>query len=467
MQTKAMMGIFAFTFVLGTVGCAHSSQKLQTREQIKKIRMEQFNQQKFGMFIHWGLYALPAGEWKGKTNYGEWIMLQGNIPSSEYEKFAPQFNPVKFNAQEWVALAKDAGMNYLVITAKHHDGFCMYDSALTEYDIVDATPFKRDPLKELADECRKAGIMFCTYYSIVDWHHPDFPQKYSQIRPEFPAGFHGDPQDNADIKKYAAYMKGQVQELLTKYGENGIMWFDGGGSFRNYDRKTLLDGEELVKMIHALQPACLINNRLGFGSDYGTPEQSIPESTLGTAFEVCMTLNRHWGYNKNDHDWKDAQTVIRNLIDVASKGGNYLLNVGPTAEGVIPEESVKILKEAGQWLEVNGQAVYGTTAGPSSANIRMRPAGCMTQKPGKLFLHVFDWPQNRKIFMEGMKGGIVKRIYLLADKNQTPLSYEPYERSLFIDVPAQSPSPYAGVVVIEYNTSQAMEENVIEPLTMG
>ena len=447
-QKQVLLSHFC-VLLLATVGWAQSAQD---------SRLDWFHKAKFGMFIHWGLYAIPAGEWGENRDFGEWIMLQGNIPSAEYEKFAGQFNPVKFDAKAWVALAQNAGMNYLVITAKHHDGFSMYDSKLTDYDIVDATPFKRDPLKELAAECQKAGIKFCTYYSIVDWHHPQFPQNYSQIREQYPEGFHGAPDRSADVRKYAEYMKGQVNELLTNYGDNGIMWFDGGGSFRNRDRQTLLNGEELVKMIHETQPNCLINNRLGFGADYGTPEQQIPESSLGAAFEVCMTLNRHWGYNKNDHDWKSTETIIQNLCDIASKGGNYLLNVGPTAEGLIPEESVNILQEVGQWLKVNGEAIYDSQAGPARDNIRLRNPGRLTIKPGKLFLHVFDWPENRKIFLEGMKGHIVQKAYLLADKARAPLTFDPYERSLFIHVPAAAPDPYASVIVVEISQDEPLEE---------
>jgi len=456
-QIREMIKLGLIAGLFGAAVCFGDPNQTLEQEQIKQARMEQFNQQKFGMFIHWGIYSVPAGQWGDKTNYAEWIMLQAGLSSQEYEKFAARFNPVKFNAKEWVALAKAAGMKYIVITAKHHDGFCMYDSKLTDYDIIDATPFKRDPLKELAEECKKEGIVFCTYYSLVDWHHPDFPAKYSQIRKECPNGFHGDPQPDADISRYADYMHGQVRELLTNYGENGILWFDGGGSFKGYDRKELLKGQELVDMIHQLQPACLINSRLGFGGDYGTPEQKIPDEKMDTAFEVCMTLNRHWGYNKNDHDWKDSQTVVRNLIDVASKGGNYLLNVGPTEEGIIPEESANILKQVGSWLEKNGEAIYGTTAAPSSDNIRLRVESRMTQKIGKLFLHVFSWPEDGTIFVEGINAHTIKEIYLLADPMRIPLKYEPYERCVFIKVPAKSPTPYAGVIVIEYDQNQNLE----------
>jgi alpha-L-fucosidase len=436
----------------------------------KAAKLEWFRKAKFGLFIHWGLYSVPAGEWEGDKSHGEWIMLQAQIPSKTYETFATQFNPVKFDAGEWVALAKDAGMNYLVITAKHHDGFCMYDSKLTNYDVVDATPFKRDPVKELADATHKAGLKFCTYYSITDWHHPDFPQKYSQVRRNMPDGFHGDPRPDADIKKYAAYEIGQVRELLTNYGDVGIVWFDGGGAFRNRDRKALLDGESLVDMIHKLQPGTLINNRLGFGGDYGTPEQTIPDSASGQPFEVCMTLNRHWGYNKSDDHWKTSKEIIQNLVDIASKGGNYLLNVGPTAEGIIPPESVRILREVGQWLKVNGEAIYDTTAGPSTENMRA-PSGVsssgelrgvrMTRKPGRVFLTVFTWPgDDHKIFIEGMKGRLVSKAYFLADPTKKPLPLEAHERALFIELPAAAPDPNASVIVLELRGDEPLEDSL-------
>jgi len=437
------------------------------KAEAKADKFAWFNKAKFGLFVHWGPYAVPAGEWGGKKDYGEWIMLQANIPSKEYEPVARQLNPTKFDAKEWIGLAKDAGMGYIVVTAKHHDGFCMYDSKLTDYDIVDATPFKRDPLKEIAAESRKAGIKFCAYYSIVDWHHPEFPQRYSQVRREHLDGFHGDPNPKADIKKYAEYQKGQVRELLTNYGDVGILWFDGGGSFRNRDRKTLLDGQALVDMIHELQPGTLINNRLGFGGDYGTPEQHIPSGASAQPFEVCMTLNKHWGYNKADADWKTSRTIIHNLIDIASKGGNYLLNVGPTAEGVIPADSVRILREVGAWLKVNGEAIYDTTGGPSLENIRTggrtdadgRHRGTrLTQKPGKLFLTVLDWPNDRSIFMEGMKGSLVQKAYFLTDPDKKPLTLDIHERVVKVALPETAPDPTASVIVFELKSNEPLED---------
>ncbi len=233
-------------------------------------RMKWFRDAKFGMFIHWGIYSVPAGEWKGKKSYAEWFQLETKMPCAEYDKFAAEFNPVKFNARQWVQTAKDAGMKYLVITSKHHDGFSMFDSKYSDFNIVRSTPYHHDPMKELAEACRAAGIRFCFYYSIADWHNPDSPAEYSQ------RGFHGNPKADADVSKYADYMRNQVHELLTGYGPIGILWFDGGGSFRTPDRTKLLKADEMVKMIHQTQPDCLINNRLGSGSDYGTPEQYIP-----------------------------------------------------------------------------------------------------------------------------------------------------------------------------------------------
>jgi len=457
-------GLFLAVLATGATPAAQAP-----RDAAGSDRLAWFNEAKFGLFIHWGPYAVPAGEWGGGKDYGEWIMLQADVPVKEYEGLARRLNPVKFDAAEWVRVAKDAGMRYMVITAKHHDGFAMYDSKLTDYDIADFTPFARDPIKELSEESRKAGLNFSVYYSIVDWHHPEFPAKYSQIRRQFPQGYHGRPNPDADVSKYADYQMGQVRELLTNYGDIGILWFDGGGSFRNRDRKALLKGEELVRMIHELQPRTLINNRLGFGSDYGTPEQSIPSGPLGTAFEVCMTLNRHWGYNKNDHDWKSTKTIVDNLADIASKGGNYLLNVGPTAEGVIPPESVRILREVGKWLEVHGEAIYGTTAGPLHENIRASlsaPAGTpsrqggyvrMTRKPGRLYLTLLEWPRDRTVFMEGMKGKLVKKAYLLSDPERRPLELAPFERSLKLQVPEAGPDPLANVVVLELSGDEPLE----------
>lgn len=413
-------------------------------------RLEWFREAKFGMFIHWGIYSVPAGEWEGKTGYGEWFQLQTKMPCATYDKFATQFNPVKFNAKEWAQIAKDAGVKYLVITAKHHDGFCMYDTKFTDFNLVKTSPYGRDPLKELAQACRDVGIKFCVYYSIADWHHPDSPAKDSQ------RGFHGQPKADADVSKYADYMRNQVHELLTNYGPIGLVWFDTGGAFKD---KSGLKGAEMVKMIHETQPACLINNRLGTGGDYGTPEQYIPAGGQNEPFETCMTINGHWGYNQADHNWKSTDTLLRNLVDIAAKGGNYLLNVGPTSEGLIPGPSVERLKEMGAWLKVNGEAIYG--AGPTAFGYELGKPGqkdarghgtivgaldwrCTT-KPGKLYLHLFKWPAG-KFALNRLQSKVTKA-YLLADRKD--LKFNQTDAGVTLDLPAEAPDKIASVICVE------------------
>jgi alpha-L-fucosidase len=421
----------------------------------RDARMAWFRDAKFGMFIHWGIYSVPAGEWKGKTSYAEWFQLQTKMPCEQYDKYAAEFNPVKFNARHWAKTAKEAGMKYLVITSKHHDGFSMFDTKFSDFNIVGSTPYKRDPMKELAAACRDEGIKFCFYYSIADWHNPDSPAQYSQ------RGFHGNPKADADVAKYADYMRNQVHELLTGYGPIGILWFDGGGAFKSPDRAKLLKADEMVKMIHETQPDCLINNRLGAGSDYGTPEQFIPAGGAKEPFEVCMTLNGHWGYNKADHNWKSTSTLVRNLVDIVSKGGNYLLNVGPTSEGLIPDQSIERLKQIGAWLKVNGEAIYGAgptafgyelgTPGNPDSRGRARSEGALgwrcTTKPGKYYIHIFDWSEG-KFELKGVKQKI-KKAYLLADRDKT-LSVEQEADRVSVQLPPQMPETIATVLCMEH-----------------
>lgn len=422
-------------------------------------RMRWWREAKFGMFIHWGLYSVPAGAWKGKTNYAEWIMKNANIPSSQYEKFAAQFNPEEFDAEEWVRVAKDAGMKYLVITSKHHDGFSMYDTALTDYNIVDATPFGRDPMKELAPACREAGLKFCFYYSIPDWHHRQFPAKYSQ------GGFHGDPNPNADLDKYVEYMKGQVRELLTNYGPIGILWFDSGGSFRGYDIAKLIHAQEIIDMIRDLQPECIINNRLGLPADYGTPEQRIPGGQSEHDFEVCMTLNDHWGYNKNDDNWKEAPEVIHKLTDIASKGGNYLLNVGPNRYGNFPMDATRILGEVSPWMQKYGDSIYRTHASPFAGMIPF--FGRVTQRDNMLFLHVFEWPAKRQLELPGLKTR-VREAHLLGRESQSlSVDYTGPDRTPVISLPEEAPQPIDSVVVVTLEGSPQVEPLTIRPNASG
>ena len=412
-------------------------------------RFKWFREASYGVFIHWGVYAMPGSEWKGTKGGAEWLQMRHQIPNAEYSQLAGQFNPVDFNAEEWVGLAKDAGMQYLVITTKHHDGFCMFDSKLTDYNIVKATPFGRDPMKELSRACEKAGIKLCFYYSVKDWHHPEYPTLYTRRTPEQPEGFHGEPNPDADYHKYLDYLEGQVSELLTNYGPVGLIFFDmdhnGPAEPENRER-----AEKVVETIHRLQPDCLINNRFGgIGADYGTPENYIPGGQLGSPFEVCMTLNNSWGFNKHDHNWKDAKTVVQNLADIRSKGGNFLLNVGPTGEGLIPKPSVEILRDAGQWLQTNGESIYGAT--PPAPLLRVdKMVDKVTAKPGRYYLHLFSWPEDRRVFVIDFFEDFTQA-YFLADKSKAPLETEVYRRSLNIHLPEEPIDPWDTVIVIEYN----------------
>jgi alpha-L-fucosidase len=336
---------------------------LQETKAERDQRMEWWRDATFGMFIHWGAYAVPAGEYKGQEvkGIGEWIMHTANIPIPEYEQFVKAFNPTAFNADEWVRTAKDAGVRYIVITSKHHEGFCLWDSKVTQYDIMEASPFKRDILKELSDACKKHGVKLCFYHSIMDWHQPDAESKKDYTHQNTP---------NPDWSRYReTYLKPQLKELIEKY-DPAVLWFDGEW----IPEWTEDQGRDLYNYLRSLKPNLIINNRVGKGragmqgmskyndaaGDFGTPEQEILEGTSDADWESCMTMNDTWGFKKSDHNWKSAETLIHNLIDIAAKGGNYLLNVGPTAEGRIPPESVERLSEMGQWLKQNGEAIYAT-----------------------------------------------------------------------------------------------------------
>jgi alpha-L-fucosidase len=418
----------------------------------KNERMEWWREARFGMFIHWGLYAVPAGEWKGEKipGIGEWIMERAKIPVSEYEPLTKQFNPVKFDAVQWVQIAKNAGMKYIVITSKHHDGFCLWDSKYTDYDVMDATPFKRDILGELAAECKKQGIRLCFYHSIMDWHHPDAQA------PFFPK-YNDTSKSNPNFDRYVEYyMKGQLKELVQNYGPVGIMWFDGEW-IKDWTREM---GWDMFEYCLSLQPDTIVNNRVGngrqgmrglsksdeFAGDYGTPEQEIPATGLpGLDWETCMTMNDTWGFKSYDENWKSREDLLHKLVDIASKGGNFLLNVGPTAEGLIPGPSVERLAAIGQWMNLNSESIYGTTASP----LGEVPWGRCTAKPGKLYLHVFDWPANGKLEVSGIKNK-VKKAYLLTDKKQAKLSVTSTgAEKIVISVPSKAADPINTVIVLQ------------------
>lgn len=426
--------IVLMMFVIASACVGKESIFVETKEQRDK-RMSWWREARFGLFIHWGIYSVPAGVWEGREvpGIGEWIMHHAKIPVAEYAKLAEQFNPVKFDAEAWVKLAREAGMKYIVITSKHHDGFAMFRSAVSPFNIYDATPFKRDPLKELADACRKYDIKLGFYYSQAqDWHHPGGAA----------AGGHWDPAQDGSMDDYIRDIAvPQVKEILSNYGPIAIMWWDTPVDM------TKERADKFVPLLK-LQPGIIVNNRLGYyAGDFGTPEQEIPAQGLDTDWETCMTMNDTWGYKSTDNNWKSTTTLVRNLIDIVSKGGNYLLNVGPTSLGEIPEPSIQRLKEIGAWMKVNGEAIYGAGRGPFT-NVGFD--GRCTAKGNKLYLFVFSWPENGEITVPDLRAAPTSARFLDGSPIEvTELPGTEERTALAISAPAK-PDPIATVIELTY-----------------
>ncbi len=396
----------------------------------RDARMAWWRDASFGMFIHWGIYAVPAK--------GEWYMTNAKVPRAEYEKYAEQFNPAKFDADAIAAAAAAAGQKYLVITAKHHDGFCMFQTETTKYNVVDATPWHTDPLKPLAEACARHGVKFCAYYSIMDWHSPD----QDPAKPEPTTHPTWNPTNLATPEHksaYVAYMKAQLKDLITRY-HPGVIWFDGDW----VKGWTKDDGKDLLAYLYELDPKLIVDDRTGgAGGDYGTPEQKIPANGLGHDWETCMTINGSWGFNARDKKFKSAGLLVHNLMDIASKGGNYLLNVGPTADGDIPQPELQRLSSIGNWLTVNGAALYGTSASPFAEQLAW---GRATRKGHTLYLTVFDWPTDGKLTVPLATPAIAA--HTLSDPMK-PLPVTSGPDGATIDVSKTAADPLATVIAVE------------------
>ncbi|MFD2832649.1 alpha-L-fucosidase [Gramella sp. AN32] len=439
--------VAVFTAQLGYPQGGEKVEKLSDDE-----RMEWWRDAKFGMFIHWGAYSIIGGE-RGEQIAGggaEWAMDKLDYTIEEYEKFPAMFNPQLFDADKWVSMAKDAGMKYIVLTSKHHDGFALWDSKVSDYDIMDASPFKRDIVKELAEACRKQDIKFGLYHSIVDWHHP---QAQGNLFPNYNAGQKDQSVVNPEFPKYYEnYLKPQVKELLTNYGDVDIVWFDGDW-IADYTTEM---GKDMYSFIREIQPNTIINNRVdkgrngmegmdregNFAGDFGTPEQEIPATGIDSDWEACMTMNGSWGYKPSDENWKSSEDLIEKLVDIVSKGGNFLLNIGPDGYGRFPAESIKRLKEIGEWTDANAEAIYGAKASPFE-----RPAwGRYTEKDGVVYAHVFDWPEDGKLLLD--KDIKLKKASLLTG-DQSKIKGELTSEGLVVNIPEEAPNAYVSVIKLE------------------
>lgn len=418
--------------------------------------LEWYKEAKFGMFIHWGPYSMYEGEWNGRQvtvgENSEWIMKKLTIPVKEYRKNAHNMNPVKFDAHEWVRLAKDAGMKYIVITAKHHDGFAMYHSRVTPYNIVDWTTFKRDPLKELSEACAEEGIKFCVYYSHrEDWDHPGgYGNDWD---------YDNDWGDNLyDREKFEKYLeekaKPQLRELLTGYGPLGLVWFDRG-------MYTPGQGREFASLVHEMQPATLINGRVGnygqeFLGDYQSmSDNGMPPGGLEEYWETPMTLNQTWGFSKFDTLWKSPETVITRLVEIVSRGGNYLLNIGPRGNGEIPDATVEIFSHVGAWVNRNAEALYGTTANPFGE----LDWGYCTVKGERIFLFIREWPADRVLTLTGLQNQVTSA-YPVIDKSNI-FQVEQAENKTRITLSAEATDDPISVVVLETEGDPKVDPQVV------
>ena len=443
----AIRRIRAFVLWAAAAACFCSAALPAFSQNGRSVRTQWFQDAKFGLFIHWGAYSLTGRE--------EWARHLLQIPLREYDGIAAEFNPAQFDPDAWVALAKEAGVKYIVITSKHHDGFCIFDSRLTEFDVMSAR-YGKDILAQLAEACRRQKMPLGFYYSIMDWHHPDYLPRRSWETDR--------TVKDADFNRYLDYMKGQVEELVVKYGP-AVIWFDGEWEHPSAEFKA----DDVEALLFRLKPDILINDRLfnrepGRG-DFGTPENYVPATGLRNPdgsprlWEACTTMNFNgWGYNQYETEFHSATQLIRQLIEIAGKGGNLLLNVGPTPEGTIQPEFQARLRRIGEWLKVNGEAVYGTTAGVFD---KLPFFGRCTVKGNRLYIHVMGWPEDRRIRLPGLRT-FLRRVSYLAEPGRE-LNYRRYGKDIVISLPDKPLDPDATVICVDLQGPPQVDLYEIRP----
>jgi len=457
---KMMIALAAFLLLFQTLSAQKTTApKVLTNDE----RMEWWREARFGMFIHWGVYALPAGIWDGRQigGIGEWIMNRGKIPVADYQRMAKNFNPVKYDPDAWVRMAKDAGMKYIVITSKHHDGFALFETKASKWNVVDATAYGKDLLKPLAEACKKYNIKLGFYYSQAqDWNNPGGsaarkPTKEGWANPDsviidaYTKEHKGHWDPAQEKKTFAQYIDDvsvpQVKELLTNYGEVAVLWWDTPTNMTD-------DAAKKLQAQLALQPNIITNDRLkrpNFPGDHKTPEQKIPnlKDLDGTDWETCMTMNGTWGYKSYDHNYKSHELLIRNLLDITSKGGNFLLNVGPTDLGEFPQESIDILSKIGAWMKVNGEAVYGTKASPWGLFEWGRCTKKDTKNGTTLYFSVFNWPSDGKLTIPGIPNKVTSSVLLANGVKVNAITSK--DGVLSLSLPKSAPDPIASVIKVE------------------
>ncbi len=423
-------------------------------------RMAWWREARFGMFVHWGLYAILAGEWRGRTDYGEWMRNNARIPIDEYDTLRSRWQPTAFDADEMARLARRAGMKYLVITTKHHDGFALWPSKHGDFNVSRAGD-RRDIMRLVSDACRRHGVVPCWYHSIMDWHHPDYLPRRDWELPHRPA-------DGASFRRYVDFLHAQVEELLTQYGEIGVMWFDG--EWESTWTQEL--GIALADKCRALQANVIVNNRvapnragmndpnIGKIGDFGTPEQNIPDRGLpGVDWESCITMNGNWGFNRADRAFKSVPTLVSMLTDTASKGGNLLLNIGPMASGAIPPESVDRLHGLARWMDRHGDAIHGTLASPFEGTSFRATRSALGDR-----INVFlpAWPMSRELLLPGLET-LPTRAAMLGDHEAPPLSARRVDAGVVVTLPDRPTDPDCSVLRLEARTPLRVNQRAATP----